>query len=197
MFYPKKIKQAFPLFLIFLVSAISPIYADACKVRFKGTGECSIPRKEIRAEIQTCLSSTSLLPYYRGEKLRYVIDQVMEDLDSSILYTLGNFAEGKKITKAMFAIERGWFWNTTKLLYIAKDTPPDPLLFADVCDVATNFLPRSPSSYHVFIEKAQVENEENSQKWTFFQGEEHTEVFVKTMDDGQGGTTFIVFQKDQ
>lgn len=192
----KPFSSSFFLILIFLIfSTTGSITASECQIEFNTNDHCSMTDNEIEEEIKYYLSNNSLYPILTDNQMKYEIIDIFEDSNKSIVYTAGMLSEGENSLITLFSIQKNWFWNTTELVYMTTDIPPSPLLFTDICLTAASVLPKSPSNYHVLIQK--VENEEISaetklQHWIFFNRQECIELLLILVDDQHGGTDFAV-----
>ncbi len=177
----------------FLFSIPAFLKASECQIIFNENNTSSMKDSKIKKEISSFFINHCLSPVLTNKEIKYEITKVFED--SNAIYTIGILSQETNCFYALFSFQTNWFRTrtTTQLLYMATDIPPSPLLFRDICSFAQFFLPKSPSNYHVLIQKfANSLNKVNKQLWTFYNTDEWIEFIVTLVPTPDGGTDFML-----
>lgn len=191
-----KLKRVSVFFAIFftLFFVVCPLSASECRVVFSFFNDSPLENKEIEREVKSYLSNNTLKPILTDGPMKYDIGMLFQDLDTQAFYTLGILHAGDQKFVAMFSIERGWFWNATKLVCLTTDLPITPDLVEDVFCAVEAIIQKNPLDYHLLIQSVEASSEEKVevQKWTLFTESECIDLLVLLTESPDGGTDFVV-----
>lgn len=154
---------------------------------------------ELVSEQVNYLSTHPLYPFLDGGRTEYAAIGFAEYPGDSedIAFPLGKIFQGDTSYLAMFFAKKG-NEAEVRLLCIAKDQLPSPVLFADIL---TATLPKIELPYfHVFIEQLEspdLPEDQILQRWVFFTPEANKEFHVFSTPDGQGGTYFTILEPEE
>lgn len=167
--------------------------------------EKHIPQKMLSEMPGKWLSTYPLQPYIQPGKGAFqpvgILNPVIDSEEKFQIFLCGNFIENGDGLKGVFGITKDKRSGviSTALYFLTNKEPISPILFLDISkklkeQFSAESLSQENTKPQVYIETESVGPNSRDQKWTFFTPTKSNFVRVRLINDGMGGSNFIIFK---
>jgi len=199
----QKISQVIVLtiLMLFLTPNLGATFDDTGR---KTVNHSSMSESSITHELSKCFENLNLEPICKENADReFYCDQVFEDSEIGKVCVIGKlFTDNDQfVSWAYFSIDRGWFYNSTKLEYLTLDANHFPDL--SIIDHARTDIkalnPQIDETFHILIEPVKIAEPHrkgiNAQRWTFFNPTQRVEEILIFFTSPDGGVNYRIMKK--